>query len=76
MIRGESDRFWERVGAGETSREIRWLVTDSKQCLYFAASAILGNKGTVVTKQEMGWAHSWNLGTADIFETNLIWMEL
>lgn len=44
MIRGEPERFWDRVGGGDTSREIRWLATDSRQSLHFAASGILGSQ--------------------------------
>lgn len=44
VIRGEPDRFWDRVGGGDTSREIRWLATDSRQSLQFTASGMLGNQ--------------------------------
>lgn len=45
-MRGAPDRFWETMGGGDTSREIRWLTADSTQALQVAASVILGDKGT------------------------------
>lgn len=49
VIRGEPDRFWDSVGGGDTSREIRWLATDIRQSLQFTASGILGNQWKRVT---------------------------
>lgn len=48
---GEPDRFQESVG--DTSREMRWLLADSRQSLYSAASAILG-KRRVTRHQQSG----------------------
>lgn len=48
VIRGEPERFWDSVGGGDTSREIRRLATDSKQSLQFTASGILGKEGKQV----------------------------
>lgn len=54
MIRGEPERFWDRVGGGDTSREIRWLATDRRQSLQFMASGILGNERKRVTGRDGG----------------------
>lgn len=49
MASGEPDRFWDSVGGGVTSREMRKLAADRGQLSWPTAPAILGDAGGTVT---------------------------